>query len=408
MSLKVDERLIHYAKINTTSNPESKSIPSTACQLDLLEVLKQEMIDLGVQEVIAKQGYLYGMIPSNLSVACPTVGFIAHMDTAPDFCGENVKPQRIHNYDGNDIQLNDEITLKVADFPNMTRYIGHDLITTDGTTLLGADDKAGIAEIMTLAEILLTHPEIPHGEVRIGFTPDEEIGQGADLFDVQGFHADFAYTVDGGECEAICDETFNAASARVHVHGFSIHPGSAKNKMINALNVAMEFHQLLPSFQRPEHTEGIEGFNHLNQLNGNVESATMDYIIRNHSRSEFLAQMELFRQAEQFMNHKYGQTLVEVNLEESYQNMREVLKDQAWIMELAQQAVEDTGLVATREKARGGTDGARLTFMGLPCPNLGTGGANCHGRYEICSVQEMNQVVEILLNLVKRTAQLQK
>ncbi len=377
------------------------------------------------------------------------------MDTAPDFCGEGVNPRMITHYDGKDIALNDKITLKVSDFPNMARYKGQDLIVTDGNTLLGADDKAGIADILTMAETLLTHPEIKHGEIRIGFTPDEEIGRGADLFDVANFHADFAYTVDGGEMEAISDETFNAASAKVTVpdeeigrgadlfdvanfhadfaytvdggemeaisdetfnaasakvtvQGFSIHPGSAKHKMINSLNVAMEFHAMLPVFNRPEYTEGTEGFNHLNNMEGKVEQTVMEYIIRNHDSEQFQAQMAMMKAAETYMNQKYGQPLVQVEIKESYRNMKEILKDQEWIVDLAKQAITEAGLQPWVEKVRGGTDGARLTFMGLPCPNLGTGGANCHGRYEVCSVQEMHKVVEILLNIVKATTNLKK
>ena len=403
-----EERLIRYAKINTVSDPESPTVPSSACQLDLLKVLKEEMEQLGIQEVREDQGYLYGRIPSNLDYEVPTVGFIAHMDTAPDFCGEGVNPRIIPQYDGKDIALNDKITLKVSDFPNMARYTGQDLIVTDGNTLLGADDKAGIADILTMAETLLTHPEIKHGEIRIGFTPDEEIGRGADLFDVANFHADFAYTVDGGEMEAISDETFNAASAKVTVQGFSIHPGSAKHKMINSLNVAMEFHAMLPVFNRPEYTEGTEGFNHLNNMEGNVEQTVMEYIIRNHDSEQFQAQMVTMKAAETYMNQKYGQPLVQVEIKESYRNMKEILKDQEWIVDLAKQAITEAGLQPWVEKVRGGTDGARLTFMGLPCPNLGTGGANCHGRYEVCSVQEMHKVVEILLNIVKATTNLKK
>ena len=403
-----EERLIRYAKINTVSDPESPTVPSSACQLDLLKVLKEEMEQLGIQEVREDQGYLYGRIPSNLDYEVPTVGFIAHMDTAPDFCGEGVNPRIIPQYDGKDIALNDKITLKVSDFPNMARYTGQDLIVTDGNTLLGADDKAGIADILTMAETLLTHPEIKHGEIRIGFTPDEEIGRGADLFDVANFHADFAYTVDGGEMEAISDETFNAASAKVTVQGFSIHPGSAKHKMIKSLNVAMEFHAMLPVFNRPEYTEGIEGFNHLNNMEGNVEQTVMEYIIRNHDSEQFQAQMATMKAAETYMNQKYGQPLVQVEIKESYRNMKEILKDQEWIVDLAKQAITEAGLQPWVEKVRGGTDGARLTFMGLPCPNLGTGGANCHGRYEVCSVQEMHKVVEILLNIVKATTNLKK
>ena len=324
-----EERLIRYAKINTVSDPESPTVPSSACQLDLLKVLKEEMEQLGIQEVREDQGYLYGRIPSNLDYEVPTVGFIAHMDTAPDFCGEGVNPRMIAHYDGKDIALNDKITLKVSDFPNMARYTGQDLIVTDGNT-------------------------------------------------------------------------------KVTVQGFSIHPGSAKHKMINSLNVAMEFHAMLPVFNRPEYTEGTEGFNHLNNMEGNVEQTVMEYIIRNHDSEQFQAQMATMKAAETYMNQKYGQPLVQVEIKESYRNMKEILKDQEWIVDLAKQAITEAGLQPWVEKVRGGTDGARLTFMGLPCPNLGTGGANCHGRYEVCSVQEMHKMVEILLNIVKATTNLKK
>lgn len=403
-----EERLLRYAQIDTTSDPNSASVPSSARQLDLLKVLKEEMIAMGVQEVVEDRGYLYGKIPSNLDHPVMSMGLIAHMDTSPDFCGGPVRPRKIERYDGADIALNGEVVLKSAEFPEMARFVGHDLIVTDGNTLLGADDKAGIAEIMTVAETLLIHPEIPHGEVCIAFTPDEEIGRGADGFDIAAFGADFAYTVDGGDAAGVCDETFNAASASVVVHGVSIHPGSAKNKMINALNVAMEFHALLPAQCRPENTEGREGFNHLNRMEGNVEQVRMEYIIRNHDAEEFARQKALFAQAAQFLNERAGRRLVEVTVTDSYYNMREVLKDQEWISEMAMQAVRDAGLQPFRESVRGGTDGARLTFMGLPCPNLGTGGANCHGRYEVCSIQQMHQVVQILMNLVAAASQLKK
>ena len=406
--MKTEERLIRYAKVYTESDPDSETVPSTARQLDLLKMLKEEMAELDIINIREDKGYLYGTIPSNIEEKTMSVGLIAHMDTAPDFTGKDVKPRIVENYDGEDIQLNEEITLKVSEFPNMKRYIGHDLIVTDGNTLLGADDKAGIAAIMTLAETLKEHPEIPHGDIQIGFTPDEEIGRGADLFDVENFGADFAFTVDGGEADGISDETFNAASAVVTVQGVSIHPGSAKNKMINALNVAHEFHSMLPVFSRPEYTENTEGFNHLHDMSGNVDKTVMEYIIRNHDSEEFAAQQRLFKAAETYINEKYGRPVVSVEIRESYRNMKEILKDKEWIMDIAKKAVSDAGLDPWVEKVRGGTDGARLTFMGLPCPNLGTGGANYHGRYECCSIQEMHQVVDILINIVKQTAQLKK
>lgn len=395
-----EERLLRYAQIDTTSDPNSASVPSSARQLDLLKVLKEEMIAMGVQEVVEDRGYLYGKIPSNLDHPVMSMGLIAHMDTSPDFCGGPVRPRKIERYDGADIALNGEVVLKSAEFPEMARFVGHDLIVTDGNTLLGADDKAGIAEIMTVAETLLTHPEIPHGEVCIAFTPDEEIGRGADLFDVAGFGADVAYTVDGGALGELEYENFNAASLRLTVNGRSIHPGSAKGRMKNALLIGMEFQSLLPAFDNPMYTEGYEGFFHLTGMSGSVEKAQLDYIIRDHDRALFERRKELALEAARFLNQKYGEGTVEAEITDSYYNMREKIEPAMFLIDNAKAAMEAEGVTPIISPIRGGTDGARLSYMGLPCPNLCTGGHNFHGRYEFICVQSMETVVEILKRLV--------
>lgn len=403
--MKVQERLIRYAQYNTASDPNTKCTPSTPSQLEFAKVLVEEMLELGIKDAhVDEFGVVYGTIEGNTDKKCDTVGFIAHMDTSPDFSGENVKPRIIENYDGKDIELNSEITLRVSDFPDMIRYVGKDIIVTDGNTLLGADDKAGIAEILTLAEMIKNDPSIPHGTIKIAFTPDEEIGEGADHFNVEKFGADYAFTLDGGEPESYCLETFNAAAAVVEVNGVSIHPGSAKGVMINALNVAMEFHQCLPVFMRPEYTEGLEGFNHLNDFTGSVEYAKMRYIIRNHDSSLFEQQMELFKSIEKLINQKYGKEIVKVTLVPSYRNMKEILVQHPSVIELMQSCIEAVGLKPVSSSVRGGTDGSRLTFMGLPCPNLGTGGANCHGRYEVACIQEMETMVELIKIMVEKIA----
>ncbi len=322
------------------------------------------------------------------------LGFIAHMDTSPAVTGTDVKPRIVENYDGKDILLNEaeNIVFRVEDFPEVRQLAGKDLIVTDGTTLLGADDKAGIAEIMAMAEYLLGHPELPHGKIRLGFTPDEEIGEGADHFDVALFGADFAYTVDGGELGGLEDETFNAAGARLTVYGRSVHPGSAKGKMVNSILVAQEFQSLLPVFQNPMYTEGYEGFFHLDGISGNVEKTTADYIIRDHDRELFEQKKALFLQCAAFLNQKYGEGTVTAEVKDSYYNMKEVLKPHAHLMENACRALRELGVEPVITPVRGGTDGARLSYMGLPCPNLCTGGANYHSRFEYACVQSMETV----------------
>lgn len=405
--MRVEERLMHYVQFETTSDPESTSVPSTAVQLVFAQALAEEMVMLGIENVrVSEFGYVYGTIPSNTKKTVPSVGLIAHMDTAPDYSGKNVHPRLIRCYDGSDIQLNEHLMTRVQEFPGMKRFVGKDIIVTDGTTLLGADDKAGIAEIMTMAEYLIQHPEIEHGPVQIGFTPDEEIGRGADHFDVEGFKADFAFTVDGGIVNGVTDETFNAAEAKVRVKGVAVHPGSAKDIMINSLNVAQEFHHLLPHIERPEHTEGREGFYHLDAMKGSCEETHMSYIIRNHD-SRLLEEMK--KQMEnnaELINDRYGRQVVYLTIRDQYRNMKEKLDEVPYVCELAEKAVRKAGYDVVKEPARGGTDGSTLTFMNLPCPNLGTGSAQHHGAHEVACVQEMEEMVQILLNLVQETVEL--
>ena len=405
--MKVEERLMHYVQFETTSDPESTSVPSTACQIEFAKELVKEMEALGLSHVrLSETGYVYGTLPSNTLKKVPSIGLIAHMDTAPDYSGKNVKPRIVRAYDGSDLWLNENVVTKISEFEEMKRFIGKDLIVTDGTTLLGADDKAGIAEIMTLAEYLLAHPEIKHGEIQIGFTPDEEIGRGADHFDVKGFGAEFAYTVDGGIVNGVTDETFNAAEAKVTVSGVAVHPGSAKNVMINSLNVAQEFHHLLPHTERPEYTEGKEGFYHLESMSGSCEKTEMSYIIRNHDLSLLQTMKQQMIDNAALINERYEKEVVCVKLRDQYLNMKEKLNEVPHVCELAAKAVKAAGYEVITEPARGGTDGSTLTFMGLPCPNLGTGSANCHGRHEVACIQEMEEMVQILLNLVQEAVNL--
>lgn len=370
-------------------------------------MLAEELREMGVSEVREDEnGYVYGMIPSNLEegAAAPALGFISHMDTAPAFSGENVKPRIIENYDGEDICLNKEasIWLSVKEFPEMKRYKGQTLITTDGTTLLGADDKAGVAEIMTMASWFLAHPEEKHGKICIAFTPDEEVGRGADRFDVVGFGADVAYTVDGGAIGELEYENFNAASGRVRLHGASIHPGSAKGKMKNALLMGMEFQSLLPVFENPMYTEGYEGFFHLDRMEGNVEEAELEYIIRDHDRVKFERKKELFKAAGAFMNQKYGEGAAEVYVKDSYFNMKEKIEPYMYLIDEAKAAMEELDIAPVIVPIRGGTDGARLSYMGLPCPNICTGGHNFHGKYEYICAESMETITELLIRIAKR------
>lgn len=398
------ENFLRYVTIDTQSCEETGTTPSTAKQHDLARLLASQLTEMNAAEITydKEHCYLYATIPATAGCEkSPVLGFIAHMDTSPAVSGENVKPRIVENYDGGDILLNEKenITLSVSDFPELSNYKGQDLIVTDGTTLLGADDKAGVAEIMTMAKHLLSHPEIPHGKIRIGFTPDEEIGSGADHFDVALFGADFAYTVDGGELGELEDETFNAAGARLIVHGRNVHPGSAKGKMVNSILVAQEFQSLLPVFSNPMYTEGREGFFHLDGISGNVEQTTADYIIRDHDKGLFETKKKVFLQCADFLNQKYGENTVTVEIADSYYNMREILKDHTHLMEHACTELRELGIEPKITPVRGGTDGSRLSFMGLPCPNLCTGGANYHSRFEYACVQSMEKVTKLLIRL---------
>ncbi|MBS5091979.1 MAG: peptidase T [Blautia hansenii] len=405
MNMTVLERFLNYVVVETTSDPYAESFPSTKSQLDFGHTLMEEMKELGLTDVTQDEyGYVFGTIPSTVpDYKGKILGLIAHMDTAPAASGKNIKPRVIKNYDGAEIVLNAEkkIVMKPEDFPSLKQYVGQDLVVTDGLTLLGGDDKAGVAEIMTAAEYLINHPEIPHGPIRVGFTPDEEVGQGADYFDVKKFGADFAYTVDGGECGELEYENFNAASVFVDFTGLSIHPGSAKNKMINALLLAMEFQGMMPEAQKPEHTEGREGFIHLEALEGSVEHASSEYIVRDHDFDLFKKKKEYMQRAADYMNVKYGEGTVSLRMEDSYYNMRQQIEPHYFLIENVLKVYEKLDIEPKIQPIRGGTDGSRLSFMGLPCPNLGTGGHNFHGHFEYVCVQSMEKCVQVLIELVK-------
>ena len=405
--MEIKERFLNYVSFDTQSVENSQTVPSTSKQLKLGKYLVEELQSLGIENAkIDEYGVVYGTIPSNNNHQGDVIGFIAHMDTSPDASGKDIHPQIIKNYQGQKITLNEdkELYLDPEQYPQLLQLIHHDLITTDGTTLLGADDKAGIAIIMQMVEYLHTHPEFKHNDIQITFTPDEEIGCGSNHFDVKYFNADYAYTIDGGDIHIVEYENFNAFSAKVNIHGRSIHPGSAKNKMINSTRVAYEFDSLLPVHMRPESTEGYEGFNHLHAIQGTCEETTMDYIIRNHDLQQAKKQCQEFIDIVEFLNKKYGYQIIDLTITESYLNMKEALKDHMFIVEQALAAIKENGLDAYCSPIRGGTDGARLTFMGLPCPNLGTGGFNYHGPYEYCSLTMMEKQVQILLHILKSTA----
>lgn len=404
--MKIKERFLNYVSFDTQSDSYSHTVPSTSKQLKLGNYLVEELKSLGIENAkIDEFGVVYGTIPSNNNHQGDVIGFIAHMDTSPDASGKDIHPQIIKNYQGQKITLNEDkkLYLDPEQYPQLLHLVHHDLITTDGTTLLGADDKAGIAIIMQMVEYLHTHPEFKHNDIQIAFTPDEEIGCGSNHFDVKYFNADYAYTIDGGDIHIVEYENFNAFSAKVNIHGRSIHPGSAKNKMINSTRVAYEFDSLLPVHMRPESTEGYEGFNHLHAIQGTCEETTMDYIIRNHDLQQAKKQCQEFIDIVEFLNKKYGYQIIDLTITESYLNMKEALKDHMFIVEQALAAIKENGLDAYCSPIRGGTDGARLTFMGLPCPNLGTGGFNYHGPYEYCSLTMMEKQVEILLHILKNT-----
>ncbi|MCF7930450.1 MAG: peptidase T [Acholeplasmataceae bacterium] len=394
------ERFLRYVKVDTQSDHDSNTFPSTEKQKNLSRVLLKELQGLGLKAHLDDYGYVYAKINKNKEGA-HAIGFVAHVDTSPDAPGKDVNPRIIKKYDGSEIKLNEKLSMSPDHFPSLKRVIGDDIIVTDGNTLLGADDKCGVAEIMELAEYFVAHPEEKHGDIFICFTPDEEIGNGANHFDYDYFKADFAYTADGSEVGGIEYENFNAAGANLTFVGKSIHPGSAKNKLINALHLAMEFHEMLPKFKNPAYTENYEGFNHITNLKGEVEKAASHYIIRNHDMSLFNEQKKEFEVIKDYMNQKYGYQAVELTIKDSYFNMYEVIKDHMHIIELAKQAIKNVGLTPHAEPIRGGTDGARLTYEGLLCPNLGTGGYQFHGRLEFASIQQMQKAVQILIEVVR-------
>lgn len=405
--MRVEERLLKYVSYWTTSDEECRQIPSSERQFELGKVLEQELRDLGLEKVtLTDHCYVYGLLPATKGYADrPAVGFISHMDTAPDFSGKDVKPQIIPDYDGNDVLLKGSgAYLKVSDFPTLKTLKGRTLITTDGTTLLGADDKAGVSEIMTAVEQIITE-KIPHGDIWIGFTPDEEVGSGADLFDLDYFKARFAYTVDGDYEGEVAYENFNAASASFEINGVNVHPGEAKDIMINAALVGCEIASLLPENETPAHTEGREGFYHLTDFSGDIAHAKVNYIVRDHDKATFEKRLDSLRGIEQKMNEKYHADTVKLNIQHSYSNMLEVIEKNEYVVAIAKKAIKNVGLEPVSRPVRGGTDGARLSFMGLPCPNLGTGGYGFHGPFEHISVEGMDTAVSVIKEIVKITAE---
>lgn len=403
MAEAILQKFLRYVAIDTQSDENSPTAPSSARQRQLLSLLADELRAMGIPEVyMDEHGYVMAHIGANTAAAAPAIGFIAHVDTSPDMPGRNVQPQVVAQYDGRDIVLNKEkgIVLSPADFPELREYAGQTIVTTDGTTLLGADDKAGIAEIMCAAEYITSHPEFRHGDVCIGFTPDEEIGRGVEHFDVQRFGAKYAYTVDGGKIGELEYENFNAASAVIRIQGKNIHPGYAKNKMANALQVAAELNALLPPSERPESTEGYEGFFHLVHVAGEVENAVMQYLVRDHDREKFERRKELIRTCARTINAKYGAGTVSVELKDQYYNMRKQVEPHFHIVEVAMRAMKQAGVTPLVQPIRGGTDGCRLSYMNLPCPNIFTGGHNFHGKYEFIPLQSMEKAVEVILNII--------
>ena len=399
---KIIDRFLRYVAVDTQSNEESETQPSAAKEWNLLKMLRDELQALGVTVNLDEYGYVMATIPSNIDKPVPAVGFIAHVDTAPDASGENVKPQIIPNYDGGAIDLKGVpgLRLKPEEFPEMLHYVGQTLITTDGTTLLGADDKAGVAEIMHAVQYMVEHPEFKHGPVKVGFTPDEEIGRGVVKFDVKRFGADFAYTMDGGEIGELEFENFNAASAKIHIQGRNVHPGSAKGKMRNAILIGQELNGLLPVEQRPEYTEGYEGFFHIISFKGTVENADFAYIIRDHDRTKFEAKKKLMAQVVDFIDVKYGAGTATLEMRDQYYNMREQVEPHYHIIDKAVKAMEMAGIKAKIQPIRGGTDGANLSFKGLPCPNIFAGGLNFHGKMEFVPLESIEKASEVILNII--------
>lgn len=396
------ERFLRYVSVDTQSNEDSQTQPSTMKQLNLLSMLRDELLAMGVEATLDEYGYVMARIPSNVDAKVPAVGFISHVDTSPDASGADIKPQIIHDYDGSAIALKgvDGLYLDPKDFPELLRHKGEDLITTDGTTLLGADDKAGVAEIMNAVEYIMTHPEFKHGPICIGFTPDEEIGRGVAKFDVARFGADYAYTMDGGEVGELEFENFNAAAATVTIQGRNVHPGYAKGKMKNAILIGMELNSLLPIEQRPEYTSDYEGFFHIISYKGTVENCTFSYILREHDLDKHEAQKEVLRRCVDFINAKYGEGTASVEIRHQYYNMRKQVEPHYHIVEKAIKAMEMEGIKPKVQPIRGGTDGANLSFMGLPCPNIFAGGLNFHGKFEWVSIQSMEKASKVVLNII--------
>lgn len=404
--MDIVDRFIKYARIDTQSDENSTQIPSTQKQFNLAKEVEKEALEMGLSDVsLDNNCYMMATLPSNTKKEVPVIGFIAHFDTSPDMSGENVNPRIVKAYDGKDIVLNEArgVVMSTADFPELLEHLGEELIVTDGTTLLGADDKAGIAEIMTAMQYLLEHPEIEHGKIRIGFTPDEEIGRGADKFDVAKFGARWAYTMDGSEVGELEYENFNAASAKIEIQGRNVHPGYAKNKMINALHVANELIQLLPDNERPETTEGYEGFFHLISLNGSVDEAKISFIIRDHNSERFEERKQLMVRAVSLLNERYDNRL-KLEIKEQYYNMKEKVEPVKHIIDYAFRAMEEVGVKPNIKPIRGGTDGARLSFMGLPCPNIFAGGLNFHGRYEFLPVPSLKKASEVIVKIAELVA----
>lgn len=398
---KLLDKFLRYVSVDTISDPESETQPSSAKQFDLLRMLRDELEAMGIKAELDEFGYVMATIPSNIDKEVPAIGFIAHVDTSPDASGKDVKPQIIENYQGGDIMLNAEkdIVLRVSDFPEMQNYIGKTMITTDGTTLLGADDKGGVAAIMYAAQYLMEHPEVKHGDIKIGFTPDEEVGRGVVKFDVKKFGAKYAYTIDGGEIGELEYENFNAAGTKIHIQGANIHPGYAKDKMVNSMQIAMELNAMLPVNQRPEFTCGYEGFFLLTEIKGTVEETSMQYIIRDHDRAKFEEKKELLKSVVEYLNKKYNNA-VTLDMKDQYYNMRQEVEPHYFIVEKAIKAIEMAGIKPKVQPIRGGTDGANLSFMGLPCPNIFAGGHNFHGKYEYVPLESMEKASEVILNII--------
>lgn len=402
------ERLVRYAKIDTQANEDSETCPTTKGQLTLANMLVEELKQIGMEEVtIDENGYVMATLPSNTDKQVPTIGFLAHVDTATDFTGTNVQPQIVENYDGNDIVLNESlgVVLTQKEFPELSKYKGHTLITTDGTTLLGADDKAGIAEIMTAMDYLIQHPEIKHGRVRVAFTPDEEIGRGPSKFDVAAFDATYAYTMDGGPLGELEYESFNAAAAKITINGSNVHPGYAKNKMISSMKIAMKLHAQLPDEESPEHTTGYEGFYHLLNMTGDVEQTKMYYIIRDHNRDKFEARKANIQRIVDEFKKQYGEARINLNMYDQYYNMRDKIEPVIEIVDIASEAMKSLDIEPVTKPIRGGTDGSQLSYMGLPTPNIFTGGENYHSKFEYISVNNMEKATQVMIEIIKRFEQ---